>query len=218
MEDLESKLRPPGVPLKPYPPKVITLPSGDRMVARECRIDEADLLLEAIKDLLWVERDYYDVVAARTFAEILAWKRHRIRGFFAIAGVVDRKLWGLVTSRAMDEKRGMSLHTIALRRGARVGAHLFAAKMEHHIGILGEDEVYITIESPIGFGRFVVEWNLEPCPDDFQHELGGVRSWVLTKENYLKAKPRLVFGERPAQEELLQSTYNPELIVPDVMK
>ena len=216
MEEMESKLRPPEVPLKPYPPKAITLLSGEKMVARECRRDEADLLLQAIKDLISAERDYYDVVAARVFAEITAWKRHRIGGFFAIAGVVDGELLGLVTSRAMDEKRGSSLHTIAIKRGKRVGAHLFAAKMEHHVEILEEDEVYIVAESPIGFGRFVVEWNLEPS--SIPHELGGANSWILTRKNYLAAKPRLVFGERPVPEELLQSSYNLKLIVPDVLK
>jgi hypothetical protein len=38
---------------------------------------------------------------------------------------------------------------------------------------------------------------------DIQHELGGVPSWVLLKDTYYAAKPRLVTGRRPVPEELL---------------
>ena len=64
-------------------------------------------------------------------------------------------------------------YTLAIDRGLRIGAHLFAAKMEHHIEYLGQEEVFIVAESPIGFRRWMLEYNLESRPAVW-HELGGV--------------------------------------------
>ncbi|MDR9451922.1 MAG: hypothetical protein RI637_11960, partial [Acidimicrobiia bacterium] len=96
----------------------------------------------------------------------------------------------------------MSLHTIALRRGLRVGAHAFAAKMEYHIDTLGQKEVLIVAESPIGFRRWMIEYQLEKR-FEIAHELGGVPSWALTKELFDRARSTLVVGRRPVPPELL---------------
>ena len=45
----------------------------------------------------------------------------------------------------------MSLHTLTIKRGLRIGAQLFAAKMENHLEYQGEDEVWIVAESPNGW-------------------------------------------------------------------
>jgi hypothetical protein len=92
------------------------------------------------------------------------------------------------------------LHTLAIDRGLRVGSHLFAAKMEHHIEYLGQQEVWITAESPIGFRRWMIEYGLEKM--DVQHELGGATSYRLSRELYFATKPRLVVGDRPVLQEL----------------
>jgi hypothetical protein len=97
---------------------------------------------------------------------------------------------------------GISLHTLAIERGLRIGAHLFAAKMEHHIEYLGQDEVLITAESPIGFRRWMIEYSLQER--DGQHELGGATPYALTRELYFQNKERLVAGERPVPEELME--------------
>jgi hypothetical protein len=76
---------------------------------------------------------------------------------------------------------GMSLPHLALRRGPAVGAHAFAAKMEYHIDIVGQNEVLIVAESPIGFRRWMIEYQLEKR-FDVPHELGGVPSYALTKD------------------------------------
>ena len=96
----------------------------------------------------------------------------------------------------------MSYHTMALRRGLRIGAHAFAAKMEYHIDIMKQKEVLIVAESPIGFRRWMIEYNLEKR-FHIQHELGGVPSWALTKEIFEKARESLVVGRRPVPKELL---------------
>jgi len=169
---------------------------------RQVEREEVPTLLEAIAPLLWVERDFYDIVSARLFAEMLAFKRYRVRDEYVLVGLIDGELAGIVNGRVVDAKTGMSYHTMTVRRGLRVGSHLFAAKMEYHIEHLGEEEVLIVAESPIGFRRWMIEYPLDK-KHEVQHELGGVPSWVLTRDTYFSAKPRLVAGRRPVPEELL---------------
>ena len=109
--------------------------------------------------------------------------------------------WGSVNGRLENEKVGMSYHTLAIDRGLRIGSHLFAAKMEYHMEYLGQEEVLIVAESPIGFRRWMIEYPLEETT--IPHELGGGDSWRLTREIYFKAKPRLVVGDRPVPPDLL---------------
>jgi hypothetical protein len=212
ISDVEAILRPPEREMPPYPPKYIVLASGDKMVVRQAKREEVPLLLDAIRPLLTVEKDYYDIVAARTYAELLGWKRYRARDEYCLVGLVDGLLVGLVNGRMYDENIGVSYHTLALKRGLRVGAHLFAAKMEYHLEMLGQKEVWITAESPIGFRRWMITWGLELRPG-IQHELGGVSTWALTKEIYEQRKSDLVFGERPVPEDLLEKTK--EIRIPD---
>jgi len=202
--DLEALLRPPAREMPLYPPKTITLASGEQMVVRQAARDEVPVLLEAVAPLLWVERDFYDIVAARLFSELLAYKRYRVRDEYVLVGLIDGVLAGIVNGREVDAKTGMSYHTVTIRRGLRVGSHLFAAKMEYHIEYLGEEEVLIVAESPIGFRRWMIEYPLEKRYS-VQHELGGVPSWVLSRETYFAAKPRLVAGRRPVPDALLRA-------------
>jgi hypothetical protein len=199
--DLETLLRPPAMEMPPYPPKTITLASGEQMVVRQAGREEMPILLEAIYPLLLVERDYYDIVAARLYAELLAYKRYRVKDEYVLVGLIDGVLAGLVNGRLVDAKVGMSYHTLTIRRGLRVGSHLFAAKMEYHVETCGQEEVLIVAESPIGFRRWMIEYPLDK-KYGVQHELGGVPSWVLTRQTYFDAKPRLVAGRRPVSAEL----------------
>ncbi len=98
----------------------------------------------------------------------------------------------------------MSYHTVALRRGLRVGAHAFAAKMEYHMDIMGQKEVLIVAESPIGFRRWMIEYDLEKR-FHIPHELGGVPSWALTKDLFNRARETLVVGRRPVPKPLLET-------------
>jgi len=45
--ELESVLRPPEVPMVPYPPKVVTLANGKQMVVREITREDVPRMLEA---------------------------------------------------------------------------------------------------------------------------------------------------------------------------
>jgi len=199
--ELEATLRPPEYPMASYPAKVITLATGGKLVVRQVDRDVVPILLEAVRPAVEVERDYYDIVAARLYAELLGWYRWRVRDEFCLIGQIDGLLVGIVNSRMYSPQLGISLHTLAIERGLRIGAHLFAAKMEHHIEYLGQDEVLITAESPIGFRRWMIEYNLEIR--DGQHELGGATPFALTRELYFQNKERLVAGERPVSPELM---------------
>jgi hypothetical protein len=206
VEQIEAMLVPPALPMAPYPAKAITLANGEVMVVRQATVDEVDSMLHWIQPLVWVDRDYYNIVAARLFAELLGWKTHRVRDEYCLVGVIDGVLAGIVNGRLFDEKHGISYHTLTLKRGLRVGSHLFASKMEHHIEYLGQDEVWIVAESPIGHRRWMIEYPLDR-KFEIQHELGGAPSWVLTRDTYFKAKSRLVTGTRPVSPELLARSY-----------
>jgi len=200
--ELEEVLRAPEVPQAKYPPKVITLANSKKMVVREVQREDVPVLLKAVRPTINVERDYYDIVGVRLYAELLGWYRYRVRNEYCLIGQVDGYLVGIVNGRMLNEKIGISLHTLAIDRGLRVGSHLFASKMEHHIEYLGQEEVRIVAESPIGFRRWMIEYGLELLPD-VQHELGGATAYRLTKQIYYDTKPRLVVGKRPVPKTLL---------------
>lgn len=200
--ELEAVLRAPALEMPPYPPKVITLANSKRMVVRQAKREEVPILLNAVRPTLYIPRDYYDIVGARLYAELLGWYRYRVRNEYCLVGQVDGYVVGIVNGRMVDKNIGMSYHTLAIDRGLRVGAHLFAAKMEHHIEYLGQQEVWITAESPIGFRRWMIEYGLIK-QEGVQHELGGADSFKLTRDLYFETKPRLVAGIRPVAKDLL---------------
>jgi len=188
--------------MAPYPAKAITLATGAKLVVRQVDRDVVPILLEAIKPTLQVERDFYDIVGVRLYGELLGWYRHRVRDEFCLIGQIDGLLVGVVNSRMFSPQLGISFHTLAIERGLRIGAHLFAAKMEHHIEYLNQQEVLITAESPIGFRRWMIEYSL--IKREGQHELGGATPYALTRELYYANKDRLVAGERPVPPDVME--------------
>ena len=172
------------------------------MVIRQIVRDDVPTLLEYVEPLIRVERDYYDIVAARVYAELLSFYRHRVQDEYVLVAQIDGELAAIVNGRQVRPGVGMSLHTLALRRGLRIGAHSFAAKMEYHIDILDHDEVLVVAESPIGFRRWMIEYQLEERFGT-PHELGGVPSYALTRALFDRARDRLIVGRRPVPGELL---------------
>jgi hypothetical protein len=206
IDELEKKLRPPETGLKTYTPKMMTLANGSVMVVREARREEIGVLLGTIYPLIGVPKDYYDIVASRMYSEILGWYRYRVANEFVLVGVVNGVIAGLVNSRHVNDKLGMSLHTLTIDRGLRVGAQLFAAKMENHIDFQGEDEVWIVAESPIGFKRWMLEYELEDLSGEYpaiRHELGGVPTYTLTRKLWGKHKANKCTGTRPVPADIL---------------
>ena len=199
IDKMEQQLRPPTIGLKPYEPKVIPLITGEDMLVREITMDEVPLILETIEPLMKQPKDFYDIVAARIYAELLGMYRYRVQDEYFFVGAIDGEIAGIVNGRLVNEKIGMSYHTMTLRRGLRVGAQLFAAKMEYHFDFMNQDEVWIVAESPNGFKRWMIEYELEErfeCP----HELGGVPTFVLTRALWEKHKANKNVGIRPEAE------------------
>src|SRR4030066_1363512 len=131
--ELEMVLRPTQYPMVPYPPKVITLANGKRMVIRQAEREDVPEILKSVHPCLFIERDYYDIVSARLYGELLAWYRHRVKSEYCLMGQIDGYLVGVVNGRLENEKVGMSDPTLALDRGLRIGSHLFGAKREYHM-------------------------------------------------------------------------------------
>jgi hypothetical protein len=182
---------------------VITLAGGEQMVVRQIDRDEIPDLLPHVEALIHHERDYYDVVSARVYSELLAHYRHRFQDQYVLIAQIDGELSAIVNGRWVNKDVGMSLHTLGLRRGLRVGANAFASKMEYHFDILGQKEVLIVAESAIGHRRWMIEYKLEKR-FHIPHELGGCPSWALTKELFDAARASLIVGSRPVPEALLR--------------
>jgi len=200
--DLEKILRPVDTPLPEFPAKYMTLAGGEQLVIRQVPREEIPAMLPHVEPLMHVERDFYDIVASRVYAELLGYYMHRVVDEYVFAAQIDGELVAIVNGRSVNRDVGMSLHTLALRRGLRVGAHAFAAKMEYHMDILGHKEVLIVAESPIGFRRWMIEYKLEKR-FGVPHELGGCPSYSLTRELFEQARGSLIVGRRPVPEALL---------------
>jgi hypothetical protein len=199
--ELEEVLRPEQIPMPPYPPKLIILANGKKMVVRQAKREDVPVILKSVHPCLFIERDYYDVVSARLYGELLAWYRYRVKSEYCLIGQIEGYLVGIVNGRLENKQVGMSYHTLAIDRGLRIGSHLFAAKMEYHMDFMGQEEVLIVAESPIGFRRWMIEYPLEATK--IPHELGGGDSYRLTRDIYNAAKARLVVGDRPVPQDLL---------------
>ena len=209
--ELEKILRPVDNPFPPFPAKYMTLANGETMVIRQVSREEIPDLLQYVAPLVQVERDYYDLVAARVYAELLSYYSYRVQDEYVLVAQIEGELAAIVNGRQVNKDVGMSYHTLALRRGLRIGAHAFAAKMEYHIDILKQKEVLVVAESPIGFRRWMIEYGLEKR-FHVAHELGGVPSWSLTKELFDKARGGLIVGRRPVPEKFMSKAV--EAILP----
>lgn len=202
VDKMEASLRPVETPMAPYPAKFMSLASGEKLVVHQVERESVPHLLEAVKPLMTVEKDFYDIVASRIYSELLGWYRYRVKDEYCLVGTVNGIMVGIVNGRLLDAKQGMSYHTMTLRQGLRIGAQLFAAKMEYHFDFLGQEEVFIVAESPNGFKRWMIEYELESRPEVW-HELGGVPTYVLTKALWEKHKGAKCGGRRPVSEEML---------------
>lgn len=210
IDKMEQQLRPPELDMPPYPAKYITLASGEKMVVRQLTREECPIVLEAVKPLINVERDFYDIVAARIYSEVLGYMRHRVKNEYVFLGTIKGEIVGIVNGRMVTPELGMSYHTITIKQGLRIGAQLFAAKMEYHFDFLNQEEVLVVAESPNGFKRWMIEYELISRPDIW-HELGGVPTYVLTKELWEKHKASKCTGRRPVPDDLMETAMHPIL-------
>ncbi len=146
-------------------------------------MEEAPKLMGYMKRVMEVEHDFYDIVGARVYAEILGWYRNRLKDPYTLVGLIDGQLAGFCNGRLMNEDINISLHTMALARGGRIGAVMYYAKVHYAFEILGNKEFWATYESYNGWHRWGLGMAQPSYPwPEVQHELGGARVYYITKK------------------------------------
>ncbi len=183
VREIEPLLQAPPMDLKPWPGAVVALKDGRTLFIREAKLEEAPALLGYMKRVMEVDHDFYDIVGARVYAEILGWYRHRLKDPYTLVGLIDGQLAGFCNGRLMNEDINISLHTMALARGGRIGAVMYYAKVHYAFEILGNKEFWATYESYNGWHRWGLGMAQPSYPwPDVQHELGGARVYYVTKK------------------------------------
>jgi len=211
VQDMEAILRAVDAPYLeqiPFPAKTVGMKDGSKIIVRQATRAEAPEVLKAIRLYIDVNKDFYDIVAWRTYAEVLAWQMYRIKDHYLLLGIQDGRLVGIVNARMWNRDLAISLHTMSFKRGIDVGPALYFAKIEYALDYLGAREWWATFESYIGLRIMGTEWapKQKPFPD-MQHELGGSRIFYTTKEdweNFVKKKYARYLGERPVPKDALE--------------
>jgi hypothetical protein len=187
VREIEPLLQAPPMDLKPWPGAMITLKDGRVMYIREAKYEEAPAMMDYMLKVMKTDHDFYDVVGARVYAEIIGWYRRRLKDPYCLVGLIDGQLAGFANGRLMSEEVNISLHTMALIRGGRIGAVMYYAKAYYAFEILGNEEWWATYESYNGWYRWGLGMAQPSYPwPEYQHELGGARVYYVTKKYWDK--------------------------------
>lgn len=187
VEEIEPILQAPPMDLKPWPACQVKLKDGRTMLIREAKMEEAPLMMEYMKKVMEADHDFYDIVGARVYAEILGWYRKRLKDPYTLVGLIDGLWVGFANGRLLNEDINISLHTMALVRGGRIGAVMYYAKAYYGFEILGNKEWWATYESYNGWMRWGIGMAQPSYPwPEYQHELGGARVYYVTKKYWDK--------------------------------
>lgn len=183
VNELEPLLSPPAMQIAPFKPAIVTLKSGQTMLIRPMTKEEAPAFLAYIRKLMDVDHDFYDIVGARVYAEVLGWIRNRLKDPYQLLGLIDGHVIAFCNGRLMNENINISLHTMAFRRGLCAGAIMYYAKCEYCFETLGQKEFWATYESYNGLKRWGIGMAQPSYPwPEQQHELGGAKVFYITKQ------------------------------------
>ena len=183
VREVEAMLQGPAMNLKPFPEAQVKLKDGRILYIREAKIEEAPAMMAYMKKVMEVDHDFYDIVGARVYSEILGWYRKRLKDPYTLVGLIDGVWVGFANGRLMNEDINISLHTVALARGGRIGAVMYYAKAYYGFEILGNTEWWATYESYNGWMRWGLGMAQPSYPwPDVQHELGGAKVYYVTKK------------------------------------
>jgi hypothetical protein len=183
VREIEPLLQAPAMDLKPWPGAMCKLSDGRTLYIREAKLEEAPMMMAYMKRVMEAEHDFYDVVGARVLAEIVGWYRKRLKDPYTLVGLIDGLWAGFANGRLLSEDINISLHTMALLRGGRIGAVMYYAKAFYGFELLGNKEWWATYESYNGWMRWGLGMAQPSYPwPDVQHELGGARVYYVTKE------------------------------------
>jgi hypothetical protein len=188
VREIEPLLQGYPMDMKPWPGAMVRLKDGRTLYIREAKIEEAPMMMEYMKKVMEVDHDFYDIVGARVYSEILGWYRKRLKDPYTLVGLIDGLWAGFANGRLMSEEINISLHTMALVRGGRIGAVMYYAKAYYGFEILGNEEWWATYESYNGWMRWGLGMAQPSYPwPDYQHELGGARVYYVTKKYWDRA-------------------------------
>jgi len=218
--EIEAWLAGPVSTLTPFEPAYTKTRDGKNLVIRALRKEEAPELLKFLKKFIEIDRDFYDIVGVRVYAEVLGWLRNRLKDSYHLVGTIDGELAGFADGRKRDEDVHISLHSMAFKRGGGVGAAMYYAKAQYAFEVLGAKEWWSTFESYNGWKRYGLGCAQPsyPWPEN-QHELGGAAVyyirrayWDSTVKDYNK---QLVHGDliRPVPADILATA--DKLIIPE---
>src|SRR6056297_1237095 len=154
------------------------------MLIREVKDEEIPMLLEYVKNFMEKgSKDFYDIVGARIYAELLGYLRKRLKDPYLFVGAIDGEIVGFANGRVRDDKVNISLHTMAFKRGLRIGATLYYRKMVYALEEQGNKEMWSTFESYNGFKRWGIGMAQPSYPfPEYQHELGGARVFYVDQQ------------------------------------
>ena len=183
VREIEPLLQGPAMAIKPWPGAQVKLKDGRLLYIRQAKIEEAPMMMDYMKKVMESDHDFYDIVGARVYAEILGWYRKRLKDPYTLVGLIDGLWAGFANGRLMNEDINISLHTMALVRGGRIGAIMYYTKAYYAFEMLGNKEWWATYESYNGWMRWGLGMAQPSYPwPEYQHELGGARVYYVTKK------------------------------------
>jgi hypothetical protein len=181
--EIEAMLQGPKLNIPAFPEAMLKLKDGRTLYIREAKVEEVPAMLSYMEKLMKVDHDFYDIVGSRVYSEILGWKRKRLKDPYTLVGLIDGVWAGFANGRLMNEDINISLHTMALIRGGRIGAAMYYAKAYYGFEIIGSKEWWATYESYNGWMRWGLGMAQPSYPwPDVQHELGGAKVYYVTKK------------------------------------
>jgi hypothetical protein len=197
VREVEPLLQAPPMNIPHFPDAMVKMKTKEGkeqiLYIREAKLEEAPLMMEHIKKYMDVDHDFYDIVGARVYAEILGWYRQRLKDPYHLVGLIDGLWVGLANGRLMNEDVNISLHTMALTRGGRIGAVMYYAKAYYGFEILKNKEWWATYESYNGWMRWGLGMAQPSYPwPEYQHELGGARVYYVTKKYWDSAVKKYI--------------------------
>ncbi|HTP21834.1 MAG TPA: hypothetical protein VMJ65_19660 [Solirubrobacteraceae bacterium] len=183
VREIEPLLQGPAMEFERWPGAMIKLRDGRTLYIREATLEEAPEMMAYMRHVMDTEHDFYDVVGARVHAELAGWYRKRLKDPYTLVGLIDGEWVGFCNGRLMNEDINISLHTMALARGSRIGAIMYYAKTHYAFEILGNKEFWATYESYNGWHRWGLGMAQPSYPwPEVQHELGGARVYYIRKD------------------------------------
>ncbi len=181
--EIEPLLQAPPMDVPAWPEATITLKDGRTLYIRSAKLEEVPAVLGMLEKVMKVEHDFYDIVGARVYAEILGWYRKRIKDPFTMFGLIDGELVGLANGRIWNKDIAISLHTMTFQRRGRLGWAMYYAKTYYALEVLGCKEWWSTFESYNGWRMAGLEMAQPSYPwPQYQHELGGARVYYMNQD------------------------------------